>query len=303
IRDLESILREFGEPSEVVARVREARGKIAVLEQLAASRDALRNERARVEGEIREAITRLKSLESLCARAEEVSARLKVLRERERELVGTVNAMRRELELLYRRAGELKEDREKLERELRELRAKSGKVEELELFIEFLRKLRALMGKDGLQRELRLKAKPLIETYLRTFSSLFDLNFLDVRLTEDYDLVVVDSQGMRPIDTVSGGEKVALALALRLAIAKAASPSKMRMMMLDEPTVHLDDIRRRQLIVAIRRLFGASGNEFPQLILVTHDNELEEAADLVLRVKRTSRGSAIENVMVARGWS
>jgi len=183
---------------------------------------------------------------------------------------------------------------ERLKKELRELESRRARVRELERFIELLKKIRVLISKDGLQRELRARARPLIERHLRAFASLFELDLLDVKLNDDYEVLVVDSEGARPVDTVSGGEKVALALALRLAIARALSGERVGVMLLDEPTVHLDDVRRRRLVTAIRRLFGAKGNEFPQLVLVTHDSELEEAADVVLRVRKTATGSVVE---------
>ena len=91
---------------------------------------------------------------------------------------------------------------------------------------------------------------------------------------------------------LSGGEKVSLALALRLAIAHILSGKKQNFLMLDEPTIHLDEERRRYLVKAINRLFRG-GKMFTQMLVVTHDRELEDMADVVYRVVKTPNGSKV----------
>lgn len=298
-RKLAGLLGKFGKPEEVVRLVMEARGRIELLREIALSVEELRGALVRLEGELRDARSQLALLEEEREKLAEVEEEVRELEARRSEIVGRAQAAKRELELLYERLKSLKREGEKLRKELGELEEAKGRVQDLEGFIEFLKKVRALISKDGLQRELRAKARPLIERYLRVFASLFGLDLLDVRLSDDYEVLVVDSEGARPVDTVSGGERVALALALRLAIARALSGGRVGVMLLDEPTVHLDEVRRKRLVTAIRRLFGTRGDEFPQLVLVTHDSELEEAADVVLRVRKTATGSAIEHAVPA----
>ena len=293
-RELASVLGKFGDPEEAVKLVREAKGKVELLRRIASSVNELRGALAELEEKLREAKSQLASLEKERERLGKLEEEVSELEERKSELIGRAQAAKRELELLYERLKNIRGEVERLKKELRELESRRARVRELERFIELLRRIRVLISKDGLQRELRARARPLVERHLRAFASLFELDLLDVKLNDDYEVLVVDSEGARSVDTVSGGEKVALALALRLAIAKALSGGRVGVMLLDEPTVHLDDVRRRRLVTAIRRLFGAKGNEFPQLVLVTHDSELEEAADVVLRVRKTATGSVVE---------
>ena len=299
VHELAKMLHRFGDPEDVVKLVREARGRVRLLRQIASRVGELTKTLAVLEESLHEARSQLTLLERERERLRDLEEEVKKLEERRSELVGRTQAAKRELELLYERLKNVKGREEELRRELEELEARRSKVRELELFIELLKRIRMLISKDGLQRELRARARPLIERHLRAFASLFELDLLDVKLNDDYEVLVVDSEGARPVDTVSGGEKVALALALRLAIARALSGGRVGVMLLDEPTVHLDEVRRRKLVAAIRRLFGAKGNEFPQLVLVTHDSELEDAADMVLRVRKTAVGSVVERAIPA----
>ncbi|MFQ5975494.1 MAG: AAA family ATPase [Candidatus Hydrothermarchaeales archaeon] len=87
---------------------------------------------------------------------------------------------------------------------------------------------------------------------------------------------------------LSGGEKIASALALRIGIAKALSGSAMELIILDEPTTHLDTVRRRDLVEIIKRL-----SSIPQTIVVTHDKEFESAADTLIEVEKIKGVSSV----------
>jgi len=54
-------------------------------------------------------------------------------------------------------------------------------------------------------------------------------------------------------------------------------------LILDEPTVHLDDQRRSELINLLLEL--KRKNFVRQLIIVTHDTEVEDAADNIYYVE------------------
>jgi len=52
-------------------------------------------------------------------------------------------------------------------------------------------------------------------------------------------------------------------------------------LILDEPTVHLDDERRTQVFSII----GELGKSLRQVIIVTHDEKVVDIADTVIRVE------------------
>jgi len=90
------------------------------------------------------------------------------------------------------------------------------------------------------------------------------------------------------VNMLSGGERVAVAIALRLALANLYS-SKVGFVVMDEPTVHLDEQRKKELMNVILR-----GKEIlSQIIVVTHDDELKVAGDLVIEVKKVNNASSI----------
>lgn len=178
-------------------------------------------------------------------------------------------------------AGEKERNVRDLAKKLEELRSRKKEGEKLEKFVLLLKKIRSLFHKDNLQRELRARSKPLIERYTREEFDKFHLPYSDITLSEDFDVVVYGPNGEVRMDMLSGGERIAAALALRIGIAKALSGSTMELLMLDEPTIHLDATRRRELVEIVKKLAT-----IPQTIVVTHDKEFESAADKLLQVEK-----------------
>jgi exonuclease SbcC len=132
-----------------------------------------------------------------------------------------------------------------------------------------------------LQKQLRLTSRPLIEKFTREFFSEFNFEYSDIKLDDDYQIQLYGSMEETTLGMLSGGEKIAIAIALRLGLAKALSKGTLELMMLDEPTIHLDYQRRRDLISVFKKL-----GVIPQMIIVTHDQGLEEAADRVYEVRK-----------------
>lgn len=187
-------------------------------------------------------------------------------------------------------AAELKEKRiGELEDEISELNERLAELDRLKRFRDLLDRLRALFHKDALQLELRLQAKPLIEEYTRDIFMSFNLPYNDLTLTDDYSLKVHGDKGEESLDMLSGGERIAAALALRVGLSRALSGPLMELIILDEPTIHLDAHRRRELVEVIRRLAI-----IPQTIVVTHDKEFEESADRIIEVEKVNGVSMVK---------
>ncbi|MEW6010307.1 MAG: AAA family ATPase [Euryarchaeota archaeon] len=177
---------------------------------------------------------------------------------------------------------------EDLQKDLDSLKDVEKELDNLKDFIKVLDYIRKLFGKDGVQKDLRNRSRPLIQEEARKFFDRFNFEYSDISLDEDYEVEVFGPGGKTTLDMISGGEKIAVALALRLAITRVLSGGKLELIMLDEPTIHLDSYRRQELIDILKRL-----SVLPQMIIVTHDSDLEEAADNIIKVKKEEGESRV----------
>ena len=157
-------------------------------------------------------------------------------------------------------------------------------------YLVLLKDIRELYGKNGIQKELRNNSRPIIQKNTKKFFDDFNFNYSDLILDEDYNVVVRGPEGESSMSMVSGGEKIAIALALRLGITKSMAKGDLETILLDEPTIHLDDARRHELINLLKEM-----SLLPQMIIVTHENQLESAADNLIKVEKENGISKIVN--------
>ena len=177
-----------------------------------------------------------------------------------------------------------------------ELKALEDKVFEKKLvdkYIAVLNRIRDAYGKDGIQKMIRARARPLLERSTRDLFERFNLAYSDIKIDDDYNISVLGSAGEQDIDQISGGERVALAIALRLAIAQVLS-GKIETIIMDEPTTHLDEQRRKELVNILSSFFREGGRIIPQMLIITHHPEIEDVADIVYTVKKEKNYSIAE---------
>lgn len=148
-------------------------------------------------------------------------------------------------------------------------------------YIDLLNHIRSLYSKNGIQKDLRNISRPLIQKYTKQFFNEFNFDYSDLTLDEEYDVTVYGPEGESTMSMVSGGEKIAIALALRLGITQAMSKGDLDTILLDEPTIHLDSSRRHELINLLKDM-----SLLPQMIIVTHESQLENAADNIIKVEK-----------------
>jgi exonuclease SbcC len=179
------------------------------------------------------------------------------------------------------------------EKELELLKGKAGEKKKVDAFIGILNRIRDAYGKDGIQKIIRAKARPLLEKSTRDLFERFNLEYSDIRIDDDYNISVIGQGGEQDIDQISGGERVALAIALRLAIARVLS-GKVEAIIMDEPTTHLDEERRKELVSILNSFFREGGRIIPQMLIITHHPEIEDVADIIYAVRKNEGYSIAE---------
>ena len=156
--------------------------------------------------------------------------------------------------------------------------------------VALLKDIRELYGKNGIQKDLRNNSRPIIQKNTKEFFDDFNFNYSDLKINDEYEVSVWGPEGESSMAMVSGGEKIAIALALRLGITKSMAKGDLETILLDEPTIHLDSTRRQELINLLKEM-----SLLPQMIIVTHENQLETAADNLIKVEKDNGISKIVN--------
>jgi len=258
-KERDNIQRQVGEREVLLRKEEELRDLLTRLEEELKSLNFTEEDYTRFKGDL-EALTesiRRAELELAKVRGEKakVEERLRINGERERQLSEEMSQITK-----YRRA------QERLER------------------------LRKILGENMMQRYLISTVRGRIENNLNDLLSLFNLSFVRVTLNFEEGKGMNSKSLLRAygmsgqqlnVEMLSGGERIDIALGLRLAIARALM-GELGFMILDEPTIHLDSQRRSELLNVIKE----STNAVPQIIVVTHDEEVLRIADYVIRVEK-----------------
>lgn len=146
---------------------------------------------------------------------------------------------------------------------------------------------------------VRVVEKSVLATIDQEFDSLFKRWFgmlvvdQDKEVSVDEDFTPIVSQGGYEQDVryLSGGERTSVALAYRLALnvlaQRVSVGMKSNLLILDEPT---DGFSKEQL-GNVREVLDEVG--CPQVIIVSHDKELESFADQIFRVDKTGSESTV----------
>ncbi len=200
----------------------------------------------------------------------------------------------------------LREDRAKtmeaIERLDRSIRDETSQIKQTEKQLENKRKAQKQV--DGLKMEnitlenlrksLREVVQPVMrksnvlkvsETFQGFYQELSNDNIDYAAIDEEGNIEVVKNGEPSSVNSLSGGETTCAALALRLAI--CSSLTKNQLMLLDEPTIHLDELHRAKL----RDFLGS--HSFEQLVVVTHDNTFDSLPAQIFRVEKRRGGSIV----------
>ena len=99
-----------------------------------------------------------------------------------------------------------------------------------------------------------------------------------VNLFQERASVKIDCEtisGIRPVKNLSSGEQACVALSIRLAMAEIMTKSPLKVMILDEPTAHLDQEHCELFLDALQQLTSQlNQNQNFQFIISTHQEDL-----------------------------
>ena len=130
------------------------------------------------------------------------------------------------------------------------------------------------------------------KAYIGWYESLMDDATKSSDIDEEFEPHVLQGRFDQRLEYLSGGERASVALAYRLALnslMRRMNYLQSGILILDEPT---DGFSREQL-VKVRQVFADLGSE--QLILVSHNRELEGCADRVITVRKDGGRSSLES--------
>ena len=179
----------------------------------------------------------------------------------------------------------------------------SQALEELVLVKKYVLQLEEIRGqifnRDGpVATSLRSWALNLISQKASEYLVAFNVKIQRVLLQEkarDVGISCYSGNTVLELDSLSGGEKVSIALALRLGMAHILGSSNLNFIILDEPTTHLDEERRKSLVGILSNAFEANLAAISQFIIITHDSEIFENSnvDTIYNFEATPEGTKV----------
>ncbi len=133
--------------------------------------------------------------------------------------------------------------------------------------------------------------------YLTMMNTKIQRIFLSEK-TRDVSISCFSRNSVLDLDSLSGGEQVVVALSLRLGMAHLLGASNLNFMILDEPTAHLDEERRKSLVNVLTQLSDISHRNLRtplQFIIITHDSEIFEdsAVEKIYKFESSEQGTKV----------
>ena len=193
------------------------------------------------------------------------------------ELINEVNDTIKRIKWEYNEllSKQIKKERENISSRLKQLQSKQRK----------LLKIKKIIQEEKLASNIR--ALVIKSLQVEKIYSIFDVGTM--KITSKLDIIINN----KPIRLASGAQKVACALSLRLAMLKLYG---VNFIILDEPTIYLDDIRIQYLKDMLKTIVDEQ--IIDQIILITHDKRFKEVANNIIEVSSKLNG---ESEVVVKG--
>ena len=193
---------------------------------------------------------------------------------------------------------------EKIDKAKRQIETIQKVILELKIVKRYVSKLDKvqtnIFSRDGsVAISLRSWALNSISVKASEYLSFLNTKIQRIALSEkarDVSIACYSKTEVLELESLSGGEKVSVALALRLGMASLLGSSNLNLMILDEPTTHLDAERKKSLVRVLSQLTEISNSQTPmQFLIITHDAEIFEDSNVeqIYKFESKEEGSKV----------
>ncbi|MFW9995362.1 MAG: AAA family ATPase [Candidatus Odinarchaeota archaeon] len=270
--DLKTLNAELAKKKETLAERSKKHGELSI------EKDTLERKLAEAKGEF-------KKLEKVSKRVSELDDLIKKSQAEKEQLGNDITATRTNID-------NLNENIKKLGNEIEEKEKQQASREKLADYCHWLDDF-FIPTLDSIEKHVMININ---QDFNDNFQRWFNILVIDVgktvRVDEEFTPIIEQEGYDQDVDFLSGGEKTSVALAYRLAlndiVKKVSTGMKSNLLILDEPT---DGFSKEQLF-KVREILQEL--QCPQVILVSHERELEGFADNVFRVEKTDGKSSIQ---------
>ena len=193
---------------------------------------------------------------------------------------------------------------EKISKAEQQIKLIQNAISELKIVKEYVGNLNEIQmnifSRDGpVATSLRSWALNTISAKASEYLTLLNTKIQRIALSEksrDISIACFSKNEVLELESLSGGEKVSVALALRLGMASLLGASNLNLMILDEPTTHLDAERKKSLVGVLSQLSNISSSETRmQFLIITHDAEIFEdsTVEQIYKFESSEQGSKV----------
>ncbi|WP_067958605.1 AAA family ATPase [Nitrosopumilus sp. Nsub] len=217
------------------------------------------------------------------------------------DLKNTIIEKQTSLSQIDQQIGGILEKIDKAEKQIDVIEKSILELKKVKKYISKLDKVQAnIFSRDGsVAISLRSWALNSISVKASEYLSFLNTKIQRIALSEkarDVSITCYSKTEVLELESLSGGEKVSVALALRLGMASLLGSSNLNLMILDEPTTHLDVERKKSLVRVLSQLSDISNSEAPmQFLIITHDAEIFEDSNVeqIYKFESKEEGSKV----------
>ena len=216
-------------------------------------------------------------------------------------LKNTIEEKQRSLSQIHQHIGGILEKIDKAEKQIDKIQNSILELKKVKKYISKLDKVQTnIFSRDGaVATSLRSWALNSISVKASEYLSFLNTKIQRIALSEkarDVSIACYSKTEVLELESLSGGEKVSVALALRLGMASLLGSSNLNLMILDEPTTHLDAERKKSLVRVLSQLTEISNSQTPmQFLIITHDAEIFEDSNVeqIYKFESKEEGSKV----------